>query len=46
MRAAAANQWTQVEWKIRPEDPRWSRPFLTRGTDVAPPSRLSPGDRG
>lgn len=30
MRAAAANQWSTVEWKSRAADPRWARPFLTR----------------
>ena len=43
MRAAAANQWTSVEWKIRPQDPRWTRSFLGRGRDV-PPLPLSGPD--
>ncbi len=38
MRAAVASQWSQVEWKIRPQQGRWSRPFLSRGTDLAAPA--------
>jgi phosphoserine phosphatase len=26
MRAAAANQWSTVEWKIKPITPRWAMP--------------------
>jgi alcohol-forming fatty acyl-CoA reductase len=28
MRAATANQWSMVEWKIKPSDPRWNLPQL------------------
>ena len=28
MRAANANQWSIVEWKIKPSDPRWILPQM------------------
>jgi phosphoserine phosphatase len=30
MRAATANQWSIVEWKIKPSDPRWILPQVTQ----------------
>src|SRR5690606_12302478 len=38
MRAAAANQWSVVEWKIRPDSPRWLLP----GEEQTLPSQEGP----
>ncbi len=38
MRAARAQQWTQVEWKIKPQTPRWSLTGLSADARTVPPA--------